>query len=110
LAVALVTTWEQIQERRIRLAERRRLLEFLCHNARTPARIGRRVLLLEFLYRADTESKKQKDLARSLGISAARASAALSELAQAMDDSVLLTSPAPNPNPAKVFQTKGYFE
>lgn len=71
---------DQIEERKIRWAERRRLVAYLARSARDPRRIGIRLLLLNYLYTNGDDRQKQSELADVLKVSKSRVSAALSQL------------------------------
>jgi hypothetical protein len=70
-----VSDFRDIETARVRRDAIRRLIAFLA-TGRSPNEIGKRVMVLDFLL-APPEAAKQKDLARRLGVSKQRASAAI---------------------------------
>jgi len=71
---------QAIAPRSIRKDAIKRLLAWLPRNARTPAEVGRRALILVHLTEADGARKTQKALAKQLGVTESRASHAIKNL------------------------------
>jgi uncharacterized protein YigA (DUF484 family) len=68
-----------IETRRIRDETIREVIRHLMQNARDPERIGRRVLAWDFKLREGEQREKLLTFAKTLGVSSARASTAVSE-------------------------------
>ena len=85
----------EIKLARVRHETIRSLVAFLARGSSSAQRVGKRVLLLDFMLRAGEEDReKQKVLARRLGISEARVSARISDLARSLESLRTVSSPA----------------
>jgi hypothetical protein len=79
-----VSTLTEIEARRIRHDTIRRTISFLARAAKSPRRVGLRVMLLDYVL-TDSEGRgKQKELARRLGLSEGRASKAIADLSASL--------------------------
>lgn len=80
-----MTALTDIEARRIRHETIRALIAFLARAAKSPRRVGLRVLLLNFVLSEPETRPKQKQLAKQLGLSRSRTSTAIAGLTSSLE-------------------------
>jgi hypothetical protein len=81
-----VNTLGDIERRRIRHETIRATVQWLARAAKSPRRVGLRVLLLDFALRDPEAREKQKEFAARVGLSEARISAGITGLLASLDE------------------------
>ena len=81
-----MSTLSDIELRRCRHETIRAVIGFLARAARSPRRVGLRVLLLDFALQDQEVRGKQKELAARLGLTEGRTSKAIADLSASLDE------------------------